>query len=265
MRIKSSFVTAGLAATWLLFVQLNPSNPPLGRTGAPGETTCMAAGCHSGGTFTGSVGLSGLPDTVVANQTYSLTLTNTSNAVRAGFQLTCLDAANIKCGTLTTAAGVNVATSGGRQYARQLTPKTLSGGSASWTFSWKAPATLAVDSLKFYFVSLAANGNNNNSGDNVLISTKKVNFRALTSDVTDPEAASRVRIYPNPAKDVVRVALQEAASGQLSLFDNSGRRVLQQTLDADTALDVAQLPAGLYTAEIRFDGRIAHKQLVIER
>lgn len=69
----------------------DPSDPPMGNTGAPGETTCAQTGCHSGGVYTGTVALTGVPDTVTANTSYTLTLTNTSNAPRAGFQLVCLD------------------------------------------------------------------------------------------------------------------------------------------------------------------------------
>lgn len=85
----------------------DPNNPPTARTGAPGETTCGASGCHSGGTYTGSVTISGVPDTIVANQSYTVNLTNTSNAIRAGFELTCLDNSNAKCGTLSTGSGTS--------------------------------------------------------------------------------------------------------------------------------------------------------------
>lgn len=265
MRIPSTLVITALTATWLLSTSLDPSNPPTGKTGAPGETTCAQSSCHSGGTFTGTVNISGIPDTVVANQSYTLTLTNTSNASKAGFQLTCLTSANAKCGALTAGSGVNVATGSSRQYARQSTPKTLSGGSTSWTFTWKAPATLAVDSFKFYFVTLCANGNGNRTGDNVLLNSKSVHFKTLTSAASDPVADRMVSLYPNPARDFVRVTLTEAASGEVTLFDANGRQVLHSALDAETQLNVSSLPVGIYTAQIHFGERTALKRLVIER
>ncbi len=265
MRIQPTLVFSALCGAWLLFTSLDPNNPPTGKTGAPGETTCAQSNCHTGGTFAGTVSISGIPDTVVANQSYSITLTNTSNAVKAGFQLTCLDASNAKCGTLTQASGVNVTTASSRQYARQSSPKTLSGGSTSWTFTWKAPATLAVDSLHFYFVSLCANGNGNRTGDNVLVSSHKVNFKTLTSAASDPVANQMVRLSPNPAREFVRVQLDEANAGEISLFDANGRKVLHSALESDNQLNVSSLPAGIYTAEIRFGERVAVKRLMIER
>lgn len=268
MTSKSFLTIIGVLALWgvLTSTLRNPNNPPLGNTGAPSETTCAKAGCHANaGTFTGSVILSGLPDTVTPNQTYLLTLTHTSNAVKAGFQLTCLDATNAKCGTLTAGAGSNVGNFSSRQYVRQSMPKFLSGGITSWTFSWTAPATLAADSLRFYFVSLASNNNGNNSGDNVLKSSKKVIFSA-TSSSHEPDDASLVRMYPNPAVQLVQVELTTAASGQLTLYDASGKAVLDTLLLQPTnQLDVSALPRGIYLAKIRIGQRLVTRQLVVGR
>jgi hypothetical protein len=117
------------------------------------------------------------------NQSYTITLSNTSNAVRAGFQLTCLDAANAYAGTLTNGTGTSIGTSNstGRKYIRQSSPKTLSGGSTSWTFTWKAPASAAENKCTFYFVSLCANGNGNNSGDKVLVANESVVLKAVSA------------------------------------------------------------------------------------
>ncbi|MEO6040037.1 MAG: choice-of-anchor V domain-containing protein, partial [Saprospiraceae bacterium] len=129
MKFKSLLTLFGCVALWGMLTSTlrNPNNPPLGNTGAPSETTCQKSGCHASvGNFTGTVSLSGLPDTVAPDQTYMVTLTQTSNAVKAGFQLTCLDAANTKCGTLTAGAGSSLGTLSSRQYVRQSAAKTLS-------------------------------------------------------------------------------------------------------------------------------------------
>ncbi len=162
------------ALGWTLLTGFDPNNPPTGRTGAPGETTCQNTDCHGTGSYTGTVEIAGIPDTVLPNATYALTLTNTSNAVKAGFELTSLNAGtNTMAGTLTAGTGVNIGTAAnGRKYARQASPHTLSGGSTSWNFTWKAPAT--GDSITFYYVSLCANNNGHEDGDNVLVANKGV-------------------------------------------------------------------------------------------
>lgn len=254
MPFRTSATFLALFSLWLLLISSHkdPNNPPTARTGAPGETTCAASGCHNGGAFTGTVNISGVPDTAVYGQTYTLTLTNASNATRAGFQLTCLDGSNAKCGTLTAGTGTSVATATitGRQYVRQSSPKTLSGGMASWNFTWKAPTTASGGVGKFYFVSLCANGNGKESGDNVVTNTKSIVFKSAVG-TDEPDLGQEVRLYPTPAHDVLHVDFQQVQAGQITLLDLSGKPVLQQTLSATNQLDVSQLSPGAYLARIR--------------
>ncbi len=265
MKFKSTFFFLGTLMVWGLLTSTlrNPNNPPLGNTGAPNETTCAKSGCHlNPGTITGTVAISGIPDTVSPNQTYTITLTNTSNAARAGFQLTCLDGANAKCGTLTAGTGSNVGTFSARQYVRQSAAKNLTGGSTSWTFTWNSPATLTGDSITFYFVSLAANGNGNNGGDNVLRSSKKVIFQA-TSASHEADDAALVQMYPNPAVRFVQIKLPTVAEGQLSLYNAAGKVVLEKTLNSDNQLDVSELPRGMYLAKIQVGQKMVSRQLIV--
>ncbi|HEX5625475.1 MAG TPA: choice-of-anchor V domain-containing protein, partial [Saprospiraceae bacterium] len=156
-----------------------PRNPPTANTGAPGETSCMLSNCHVGGSFTGTVSLSGLPDTVLADQSYEITLFNRSNSVRSGFQMTVLDATNKFTGAFTGNAEVNVARDNGnsRTYARHALAKFLFNGEASWKFNWKAPASVLNDSMVFYFSSMCGNGDGNRTGDNSIKSSKRVIFK----------------------------------------------------------------------------------------
>jgi len=265
MKFKSTFFFCGTLIMWgvLTSTLRNPNNPPFGSTGAPSETTCAKAGCHvNPGSLTGTVSLSGIPDTVAPNQTYMITLTNTSNAVRAGFQLTCLDGSNAKCGTLTAGSGSNIGTFSARQYIRQSSPRNLVSGSTSWTFSWQAPATLTGDSIRFYFVSLAANGNGNNGGDNVLKSSQKVIFQA-TSASHEADDAALVQMYPNPAVRLVQVKLPTVVEGKLTLYNAAGKVVLEKMLNSDNQLDVSELPRGMYLAKIQIGQQTVTRQLVV--
>lgn len=265
MKIRILYSVFFLLALWQLSTasMRDPNNPPTGRTGAPNETTCAAPGCHSGGAYTGTVSISGVPDTILANTTYQITLTNTSNAVRTGFQLTCLDSSNVKCGTLSNGSGTSVATAIGRQYIRQSSAKTLSNGSASWTFSWKSPAAASGNTAKFYFVSLAANGNGNNNGDNVLIGAKSVVFQQTVATNETPYAAL-VNVFPNVADEVLQVRLVQSASGQLVLFDLQGRVVLQSSLAQENRIDISRLEAGMYVAQVQFDGKTVSKRFLVQ-
>lgn len=243
---------------------LDPSNPPPARTGAPNETTCAASGCHSGGNFTGTVAITGIPDTITPGQAYTVNLTQTSNAARAGFELTCLDGTNTRCGTLTAGSGGNVTSSGGRQYIRQSSARNLSNGSVSWSFTWTAPDSLDNNNITFYFVSLAANGNGGKTGDNVLINT----FNAVlqepevidtnTVDIVPAFFAEKtIHIYPTPANNTLSVNLPANSNkGQITLYDLRGAAILSIDLPTPTtSVDITQLPKGIYIAKIQANGK----------
>jgi hypothetical protein len=241
----------------------NPNNPPTGVTGAPGEGTCVQSGCHGGGTYTGTVALSGLPDTVVANQSYSITLTQTSNAPRAGFEMTVLDSVKVKAGTFTAGSGCSVATNSGKQYVRQSAPKNLASGSVSWAFTWKAPATVTGHKIIFYFVSLMANGNGGTSGDKVATGNKTVILKTVTP-VTEAELSGQIKLYPVPAHDLLHIDFPDANNARLTIFDAAGNLALQMTMRESNQIDVSNYPKGLYFAKIEQDGQSVSKTFVVQ-
>ncbi|MEP7197855.1 MAG: choice-of-anchor V domain-containing protein [Saprospiraceae bacterium] len=182
----------------------NPDNPPIPRTGAPGELTCQASDCHRGGTFVGSVNITGLPDTVLAGKKYAITLTHISNAVRSGFELTALDGSVKKAGTLKNGTGTSIASINGKEYIRQSTPQKLTGGQASWTFEWTAPASITSgDSIKFYFVSLAASNSQDERGDNAFLGSRKVIFNR-TTEVSNQNLVQKIQVYGNNQSIVIQ-------------------------------------------------------------
>ncbi len=243
------------AAIFVLFSSnnINPSNPPAGRTGAPGETTCQASGCHSGGNFVGTIELTGLPDTVVAEQSYTLTLTNESDAVKSGFQLTVLDGNNTKAGTLTAGTGCSIANAGGRQYVRQSNPHTLMNGNTSWIFTWKAPVQVQNDSIHFYFASLCANGNGQKTGDNALQNSKSVLLPTIVSSVGDEVEDLKLNLYPNPSNDYL--VIEMPGTGSVKLIDAGGKMVLESEVRNSAKLDISMLSSGLYFSKIDFNGK----------
>lgn len=68
----------------------------------------------------------------------------------------------------------------------------------------------------------------------------------FTVDVEAP-VASRIAIYPNPVAHQLNISLEEAREVLLFIYDNMGREILRQTVNADrTQVDVENWPAGLY-------------------
>jgi hypothetical protein len=242
-----------------------PINPPTGNTAAPGETACMLSGCHSGGTFTGTVNITGVPDTVAPNQTYSIKLTNKSNAVRSGFQLTVLDGTNKFVGTLIKGTGVNIAkdNSFGRTYARQEIPKFLVNGEASWSFEWKAPATVADANLTFYFTSMCANGDGNNGKDNSIKNTRKVFFDLLLSNDNPARTQSSTWITISDRNLVIHDELKRTAN-QIKILNLSGDMLYQSDAASDNSIHIPELNCGIYLVQIKLDEQRLLRKIFIQ-
>lgn len=254
--------------TTLLFASLSmsfkrdPKNPPVANTGAPGEQTCQNSNCHSGGTYTGEVAITGIPDSIVANETYTVVLTSTSTGpTRGGFQMTALDAkANAGIGTFSVGTGSSIGTSGTKQYIRQSTAATYSGGKVSWTFKWKAPAA-KVDSIRFYYVTLCGNGNGKESGDNVLKGNKKVVFKKTTA-IQELQSDNNLVKMPSAAvQGVLSIQLAEN-EGQLWIYDTEGRMMQNQALTTDNQVDVNGLLRGMYIAVIKIGNQTVSKRFL---
>jgi hypothetical protein len=267
---KSTLFSCLLVLGWALIVSSSkdPNNPPTARTGAPSETTCAASGCHNGGSFVGIVSITGVPDTIQLNTSYTITLTHKSNAKRSGFQLTCLDGNNAKFGTLTTGSGTSVANQASlsRQYVRQSAAKTIStvDSTASWSFTWKSPTTApATNTAKFYFSSLAANADNGKTGDNVLLGTHTVHYAAPVSAVNDLTVAIGIKIYPTVMTDALHIDLESANEGTVQVYGLNGNLVLNANLGSlGNTLMVDQLPVGSYVINVIAGGKTLVKRVV---
>lgn len=155
-------------------VRANFSGPPAGFTHAPGELDC--SDCHTTPTQSNGSIMLNVPATYTPGQTYNITVTHATtdqSRVRWGFELTGLDAADQKAGSLAPLNSLtqvlnNQGPFPSRQYIEQTTDGSFFGqhNGASWTFQWTAPADV-VGVITFYVAGNQANGDGNSSGDNI--------------------------------------------------------------------------------------------------
>jgi hypothetical protein len=149
----------------ILFIS-NSGGPPTGNTGAPGDGACN--NCHSGGTQTGSVDITGILDIdnpILPNKTYNVTVgitLATGSSSRAGFQFVALEgnsAGSPSIGTLSNfGTNVGTATSGSRTYAQHSGGEnTYVGSVTTYTFDWTSPAT-STNNISFYVAANIADG-----------------------------------------------------------------------------------------------------------
>jgi PKD repeat protein len=151
------------------YVHGNAAQPPAGRTGAPGETTCNQSSCHSGSSTVANspeILFKQVPNTTFSTYTpgqlYNLTVNVTASA-RNGFEITALDASNNAAGTFALNANPTttaLASASNRQY---ISHKNASGTNA-WAFKWTAPST-DIGPITFYIAANRANNNNLSTGD----------------------------------------------------------------------------------------------------
>ena len=103
---------------------------------------------------------------------------------------------------------------------------------------WDSSSTEFIDTLEYY-ISVA------------LRST--ANFMAN----------SKIRIYPNPAKDEVNISAN--AGSKIALYDGNGQILLSKSMHNNTeTLDISHVKPGLYLLTLLNSNGIHSKQLIVE-
>lgn len=189
---KNNTSTWFTAISLLVIALAFSSNPPLGKTGAPGEGLC--SDCHSGGNFTGTTVLRNLPDTVIANKKYTFMLSAKSvGPLAGGFEMLCIDRNNVSKGVFTSGLVASVRNDGSKQYIAHTQPKDFAKDTVAWTIDWQAPATGVGDTLNFYYAVNLVNKKDGNSGDNPVKGKKKVYIKSAVA-VQDISSLSRISL-----------------------------------------------------------------------
>ncbi len=120
------------------------TDPPNGKTGAPGDSFCTECHVQPSATLDGTLTLEGFPAAITPNETYSLTVVNhntVGDAVRGGFQMTILGPTNTRAGTMASPSNSSaVQMLSGRQYFEHHPAVTYPDSNViRWTVLWTAP------------------------------------------------------------------------------------------------------------------------------
>ncbi|PYS83833.1 MAG: hypothetical protein DMF67_07160 [Acidobacteria bacterium] len=222
---------AGVAVVLLTDNAANPrarafsSGPPAGYTHAPGEVDC--SDCHttpaqSAGTITLDT-----PQHYTPGQTYDITVTHSSadpTRIRWGFELTALDSADEKAGTLQPSDNLtqvlnNTGPFPSRQYIEHTRDGTFPGqqNGAHWTFKWTAPDG-DVGPVTFYVAGNQANGDGNSSGDNIYFTFSTATFQPPAPDFSVAFTPASRTVTPGGATTYnVAVTPLNSFTGQVAL------------------------------------------------
>jgi len=188
--MKSKFTPLYLLFLLTFFLVSNSSNPPDGRTGAPGEGNCN--NCHTGNNannFEGTLEIQGLPEEVTPNTSYTVKVVakkTGGDAVRAGFQMVILDNNDQNTGTFSNAGDNAVLKEDqGRNYFEHNPAQRFEDqDEVSWTVDWMAPAEPNTG-INIYANSIFGNGSGS-SGDLQMQTT----LSSIVVNNIDPIAAT---------------------------------------------------------------------------
>jgi hypothetical protein len=220
------------------------SGPPVGSTGAPGETTC--ANCHFGSQPSGQFTITA-PQTYNPGQTYQIVVrhqTADQTRRRWGFQLTALTGSS-PAGTFGGAGGnTQIAEgAGARIYIEHTTAGTFAGqaNGAVWAFNWTAPAT-NVGAVTLYSAGNQANNDGIAEGDQIYTATATVQPPppvTATPAVFDFDADGKSDVSVFRPADGVWYLLNSTTGFTGVQFGASGDKIAPADYDGDGKTDFA--------------------------
>ena len=166
------------------------SAPPVGNTGAPGDSTCASSGCHSqvNSSINGTINLIGLPEKYTPNTQYNLTieLTKTEGNPRmAGFQMLPLGSTLSGIGKFDNAGDDSriIHSTNNKEYF-QHSPVVNFGQDSTiiYTVQWQSPST-NLDTATFYIAANFANGDGGTTNDRIIL----MNFKSIPDIAEDAD------------------------------------------------------------------------------
>lgn len=225
--MKASIIlwTTVLALSLVAFKEANSSQPPIARTGAPGEGTC--AGCHGNASPPPTISLTqnGQPLTIYTPGGSPVTLTLTvshPSLTLYGFQLTVLSAQpgqeNVPNQGLSTGGNPGITLQTGADGRRYIAHQGVS-TTGTWTFEWTPPAT-DVGPITWYIAANAVNGNGSTSGDAPGTATITLN-PDQSANLPVPISIQNGQLYLAPHTEVTLYTLDGRKVGDFFASDRN--------------------------------------------
>ena len=237
------------------------SGSPGGKTGSPGDGGNTCTDCHAG-TAEPAEGLisSNIPEEgFMPGETYEIEVTvSDDNAGLFGFEVTAENSVDAKTGTFAIIDEENTKFVNGNAAVSHTSLGTTPDGNAkSWNMEWTAPEE-AEGPVTFYTAVNAADGDGTNNGDQILTSSETYQINSV--GISEKEIVQK--LYPNPAKDVLNILLENAYE-KIHIWSASGKLLTSEHLKSrQKSVDVSQYPEGVYFLSI--EGYKA-KRFIIQR
>lgn len=253
--MKRLYTILSLIAATFILISFS-SNPPDGKTGAPGDGLCIECHSPSNPPINGEISVEGFPASISPGESYLLTVVNRNtvgDAVKGGFQMTILGPNNTKAGDLAMASASSViTTANGRQYFEHNPAQTYpASNELTWTVEWTAPMMDPGSVITWYAAGNIANGNFDNSGDRIVVANGSGSI--ILAGIDDLTKADPV-VYPNPGTDQLNVVLADGSrpNGTAHFYAVSGSR-MNSSIVQNGLTSTSDMPAGVYVVQIVTD------------
>ena len=262
-RINTTLKVAALAAISTVFLA-NSGGSPGTRSGSAvdGSKTCATqGGCHANASapiLKQDMISTDIPATgYVPGASYKITL-NPSKAGtgRWGFEMMVQNSSTSAAGAFSSNGDGNII-SGNSDRITHKFASSDGGDTKTWVLDWTAPATDEGD-LQIFASVLAANGNGNTGGDQLIIDTLDVQVNATASlqSITNQQ----ITLYPNPVVSELHISGFDNKGGSVSIFNMVGKEVLH--MPYSNVVGVRELPRGNYTLKITNGNTVLSKTFV---
>ncbi|MBA3648970.1 MAG: T9SS type A sorting domain-containing protein [Chitinophagales bacterium] len=234
---KLKFAIISTVLCGLLFVQIQEVHtqsalPPAGKTGAPGETTCGEVACHNTTPNTGpgnvAISFSSSTASYIPDTTYQLTVTvSQADIHKFGFEATAIDSIGNRAGNFSLIDLTNTSLPLGGFQGRQYVGHRFASAVNTWTVNWTAPDH-NMGPVTFYAAGNAANGNIQNTGDEIYTSSMEIAGEFGTAALSPSNSSVPFQIV-NPALNAIDIKYQLNATGPVTIFlyDETGRLIQQ--------------------------------------
>lgn len=271
--------------------------PDPGLTGAPGESTCATAGCHSStpknvtanfapvtldgfGATNLSTGYSGKEgDILNLNIKIGNSFITASNP-RNGFSITALfEGDNKNVGTFSTNQNQNVSidSKNGRSYAGH----EVATGKQSWLVKFELPQTINKDII-FYIAANASNGDGQpTDSDQIYLAQYRLSANGFGVNdgsqtpvgIQNIADVSNVNIFPNPVENEMNLQfkLNKGGHTRADIVDLKGATVANLFQENLNPGDFARkftlnqnLNSGIYLVKIQMEGKTYFQKIMLQ-
>jgi|GEM_PF-1986589 len=218
------------------------ANPPQGRTGAPGESTCASSGCHlpESSLIDGHIDLIGLPDQLVRGEVYPIRvelIADQGAPARGGLQMTALTAEEEPVELwMNPGESSTISSTGGRFYFEHDPAINFVGDTLVYTLDLQYNGASNSDII-IYGSANFANGNRARTGDQI------ISF----SDTLSQESRQSLDL----TVEVVQPSCPSAEDGEIEVTPTAGQSPFSYIWSTgDTSSRIMSLIAGTYSVTV---------------